>query len=50
MLDLQCAVQKPKACGKLGKFSDKGGKSDREERKLLKSGFAHNLPLPLATL
>lgn len=38
VLDPQCAAQKPKICGKLGKFSDRE-KMIREERKLPKNSL-----------
>ena len=31
VLDRQCVVHKPNICGKLGEFSDKGGRNERKE-------------------
>ena len=43
VLDPQCVVHKPNICGKLGEFSDKGGRNEREERKLLKNNLPNSL-------
>lgn len=42
VLDPQCVVHKPNICGKLGEFNDKGGRNEREERKLLKNNLLPN--------